>query len=216
MIFSQLVLVVAFVLCVDAHEVEEDLPTQLRGGAGRSLSGWSSPPCLLIKCIDPCPEYTCQHNEKCVTKKTYSSGCPGCPVFEKCKKKRPVCPRPSCADPCEHCDYDETCKTKATFLHVGGRKCPACPTLIACEPKWSPPEKCGKTTCQDGYVCCNASCGICTRPGGVCTQEACVDDLSTKCGRTTCGKGLVCCNASCGICTPPNGACTQQVCDYDY
>jgi hypothetical protein len=32
---------------------------------------------------------------------------------------------------------------------------------------------CGNTTCQGGQVCCNASCGICTPPGGVCIQTAC-------------------------------------------
>jgi hypothetical protein len=32
---------------------------------------------------------------------------------------------------------------------------------------------CGKNTCPAGQVCCNASCGICTPPGGVCIQIAC-------------------------------------------
>lgn len=32
---------------------------------------------------------------------------------------------------------------------------------------------CGKTTCQPGTHCCNASCGICVGPGGVCTQQIC-------------------------------------------
>ena len=33
---------------------------------------------------------------------------------------------------------------------------------------------CGKTTCASGQVCCNPSCGICTAPGDVCTQQACL------------------------------------------
>ena len=32
---------------------------------------------------------------------------------------------------------------------------------------------CGKVMCEPGMVCCNASCGICTPPDGVCTQQAC-------------------------------------------
>ena len=34
-------------------------------------------------------------------------------------------------------------------------------------------EKCGDSFCKKGDVCCNASCGICTPPGGVCIQLAC-------------------------------------------
>ena len=37
----------------------------------------------------------------------------------------------------------------------------------------SPGEKCGKTTCATGMVCCNVSCGICAPPDGVCTQQFC-------------------------------------------
>jgi predicted secreted protein len=33
--------------------------------------------------------------------------------------------------------------------------------------------KCGSNVCAAGQVCCNASCGICTPPGGYCTQQAC-------------------------------------------
>jgi hypothetical protein len=32
---------------------------------------------------------------------------------------------------------------------------------------------CGPRTCLAGQVCCNESCGICTEPGGVCTQQFC-------------------------------------------
>jgi hypothetical protein len=32
---------------------------------------------------------------------------------------------------------------------------------------------CGPTTCGPGTHCCNASCGVCVRPGGVCTQQIC-------------------------------------------
>lgn len=32
---------------------------------------------------------------------------------------------------------------------------------------------CGTGFCPAGQECCNASCGICTEPGGVCTQQVC-------------------------------------------
>jgi hypothetical protein len=36
-------------------------------------------------------------------------------------------------------------------------------------------EECGARTCGEGLVCCNASCGVCTKPGMFCTQQACDD-----------------------------------------
>jgi hypothetical protein len=35
---------------------------------------------------------------------------------------------------------------------------------------------CGSGRCPSGQVCCNASCGICTPPRGVCTQQVCEPD----------------------------------------
>lgn len=32
---------------------------------------------------------------------------------------------------------------------------------------------CGKARCAAGEVCCNPSCGICTPPDGMCTQQFC-------------------------------------------
>jgi hypothetical protein len=34
-------------------------------------------------------------------------------------------------------------------------------------------QQCGTTTCGEGTVCCNASCGICTPPGGGCAGIVC-------------------------------------------
>jgi|GEM_PF-3389873 len=34
-------------------------------------------------------------------------------------------------------------------------------------------EPCGPVKCPADEVCCNASCGICTPPGNVCTQQFC-------------------------------------------
>ena len=75
-------------------------------------------------------------------------------------------------------------------------------------------ETCGDATCAKGQVCCNASCGICTEPGGVCTQQACEEPpTGGPCGPNDCAAGQVCCNESCGICTEPGGVCTQQACE---
>ena len=32
---------------------------------------------------------------------------------------------------------------------------------------------CGRTICAPGEICCNASCGICAPPDGVCTMQIC-------------------------------------------
>jgi hypothetical protein len=40
-------------------------------------------------------------------------------------------------------------------------------------PANSPGVPCGPKTCAAGQICCNASCGICTPPDGVCTQQLC-------------------------------------------
>jgi hypothetical protein len=40
---------------------------------------------------------------------------------------------------------------------------------------------CGKNICAPGNVCCNVSCGICTPPGGVCTQQYCGHFLHGSC-----------------------------------
>src|SRR5687767_14877860 len=44
--------------------------------------------------------------------------------------------------------------------------------ICACNPPPAPVQ-CGPTTCAAGEECCNESCGICTPPGGFCTQQAC-------------------------------------------
>jgi hypothetical protein len=77
----------------------------------------------------------------------------------------------------------------------------------------APGEACGDVTCPSGQVCCNESCGICTAPGGFCTEQFCEPGGGEACGDVTCPSGQVCCNASCGICTEPGGACTQQFCE---
>jgi len=35
------------------------------------------------------------------------------------------------------------------------------------------PVACGAAQCAEGQICCNPSCGICTPPDGMCTQQFC-------------------------------------------
>ncbi|ROT37145.1 hypothetical protein SODALDRAFT_334217 [Sodiomyces alkalinus F11] len=35
-------------------------------------------------------------------------------------------------------------------------------------------QRCGTNICCKDQVCCNASCGICTPPGGMCIQIYCL------------------------------------------
>src|SRR5262245_26614704 len=68
----------------------------------------------------------------------------------------------------EHCTTDDGVCNPSPNCRPG-RPCPAV-CYGTCEAK---PVLCGPTTCPAGQVCCNASCGICTPPGGVCTQQIC-------------------------------------------
>jgi hypothetical protein len=49
------------------------------------------------------------------------------------------------------------------------------------------PVTCGKAICATGQVCCNASCGVCTPPGGGCTTIVCSDlKWYYTCGQRIC------------------------------
>jgi len=51
-----------------------------------------------------------------------------------------------------------------------GTQCVVVDGHAECKPTGEP---CGRTTCGEGLTCCNASCGICTKPGMACIQIAC-------------------------------------------
>src|SRR5262245_19998213 len=57
-------------------------------------------------------------------------------------------------------------------------------------------QECGKSVCQDGEFCCNASCGICAPEGGACILIACAPD-EVPCGDKTCPAGSSCCDPAC-------------------
>jgi len=84
------------------------------------------------------------------------------------------------------CGFGAVCevvKGQAVCVEPKPDPCAAttCPIGTACESKKNGKvacvpvdgEQCGDVFCGDGTVCCNASCGICTEPGGFCIQLAC-------------------------------------------
>ena len=52
--------------------------------------------------------------------------------------------------------------------------------------------QCGSTTCADGLVCCNPSCGICTEPEGSCIQVECTDGGIEPDGGGGCTTPILC------------------------
>lgn len=140
----------------------------------------------MIRDIDICPvpscvpvQCPCRNDQKCITKPGFfrSNGgkrCPGCPVFDRCEDPLiaiDICPIPACVRPDCPCGIGQTCKTRTSFFDFNGKKCPGCPVFDGCE--GPSPQTCGNQVCGEGLVCCNASCGVCTPPGGFCTQQAC-------------------------------------------
>lgn len=85
-------------------------------------------------------------------------------------------------------------------------------------------QQCGDTTCGEGTVCCNASCGICTPPGRVCIQVACDPATAGKsCADLTCAPGETCLDTRTGpqcvpqeenpcnlLDCPPNAVCEVE------
>lgn len=67
---------------------------------------------------------------------------------------------------------------------------------------------CGPTTCPEGQVCCNESCGICTPPGGSCIQIFCGDD-----GGEDPGPSLVACGGITGEACPEGFTCVDDPTD---
>jgi hypothetical protein len=84
---------------------------------------------------------------------------------------------------------------------------------LATEAPAGPP--CGSVMCESGWVCCNASCGICTLPGEGCSQRTCgmpYSPSSVTCGPVTCDVGELCCNPACGECILPGQPCNPRTC----
>jgi hypothetical protein len=120
-----------------------------------------------------------------------------CPVWTRCVESggtaRCVAYGPACGgkagtdcpgagtcedDPTDDCDpgrgkkkCPSVCQCNAIGLCVEGYRWESSPFVCGCVPEEA--VTCGPTVCPVGQVCCNASCGICTEPGGVCIQIAC-------------------------------------------
>ncbi|HVH41471.1 MAG TPA: hypothetical protein VM925_03980 [Labilithrix sp.] len=102
---------------------------------------------------DPCASVRCRGEEYCDLQTVTCVRAPCLPV-------------PTCVagmHPCAAttCVYGSRCES-----HDGKGVCIPMASKDAGVP-------CGRATCEPGMVCCNASCGICTPPDGMCTQQAC-------------------------------------------
>jgi hypothetical protein len=149
----------------------KDPPPQTCGavtcGAGQvccnASCGVCTPPggvCTQQACDPPGKE--CRADADC---RAFSFMCTGC----DCLALGPSDPAPVCPGPGVQCFVDPCLNKKAV--------CQAGQCVIASA------TTCGAVTCPAGEVCCNASCGICTPPGGACTQQIC--------DPPTCGAGQV-------------------------
>ncbi len=69
-----------------------------------------------------------------------------------------------------------------------------CPPIEQCVLDSIGGTACGDTSCAQGLVCCNASCGICTPPDGACIQIACEPepDPTVTCANVRCIAGTTC------------------------
>ncbi len=73
--------------------------------------------------------------------------------------------------------------------------------------------QCGKNTCAQGDVCCNASCGICTPPDGACIQIACEEEIEQCEGPVIdCAAPPEGCNYEGGGCVGGKWTCGELVC----
>lgn len=92
------------------------------------------------------------------------------------------------ASPCtstSSCAPGQTCTTEDGACNAppgcgAGVGCPAvcygtCRAAV-------PGPTCGSAQCAEGMVCCNSSCGICTRPNGACTKQLCTGQEAPLCG----------------------------------
>ena len=70
------------------------------------------------------------------------------------------------------CGCVEPTNPCAAVLCLTGSQCEVIDGAPVCVSNGS--LACGASVCGEGMVCCNASCGVCTPPDGVCTQQACV------------------------------------------
>ena len=56
---------------------------------------------------------------------------------------------------------------------------------------------CGAAMCAEGQICCNPSCGICTPPDGMCTQQFCDAPAGAEGAAPSGEPGSTCDNVRC-------------------
>jgi hypothetical protein len=137
--------------------------------------------------VDACATVRCAKGTHCEVKQVTCVRAP-CPPVAQCVPDGPRCggfAGITCAgagtcedDPSDDCDPRRggadcggLCACRVIANCANGNVWNGSPSVCACEPATGP--ACGSATCATGQVCCNASCGICTPPGGACIQIAC-------------------------------------------
>jgi hypothetical protein len=107
-----------------------------------------------------------------------------------------------------------------SLLALGCSKTPAEQTTPSeQEPSGGAEERvqCGGVECAPGEICCNPSCGICTVPDGMCTQQFCDEGKSDiKAGEPLPPAKLSCDNVRCAAgthCELVQVQCIRAPCD---
>jgi hypothetical protein len=118
-------------------------------------------------------------------------------------------------------EVDENPSSDEAALKGGCRWwCPKCPPnkicpKIACREICNGKDKsgpaCGPNTCAAGDVCCNESCGICTPPDGMCTQQFCEPNTGACTQIALCIDGFTWDEKACAcVPVPTTGGCTTD------
>eukprot|EP01084_Bolivina_argentea_P284307 487212_1 len=82
---------------------------------------------------------------------------------------KPDCALVRCENPC----ISNPCSANKPVCNPVTRGNNCCATAQCSRDTIPSGITCGGNTCDAGYVCCNASCGICTPPDGFCTMQVC-------------------------------------------
>jgi hypothetical protein len=154
-------------------------------------------PCATVRCSagHHC-EPTSENTATCVPDAPFCGGIAGfpCPGAGTCVDD----PSDSCDPDNGGADCGGLCQCNALGFCVDGFVWDGSPNVCDCVPSVNPcaatlcmvgttcqvidgaavcvsngGQACGAATCGAGYVCCNASCGMCTLPGMACIQIAC-------------------------------------------
>src|SRR5207253_74260 len=109
-----------------------------------------------------------------------AAGCDGAPPVDESliEKTEKALSDNACHYRCQACPAHQVCALVCFASGNCGSQCVETMLCIigyhfdstACRCVPDAGTACGPSICPAGQVCCNASCGICTEPGGFCTQ----------------------------------------------